>query len=47
MEVILGIFGAKGVLPVDVPKFVDGKYTSEIAFQRGYGLSYESLVPNK
>lgn len=47
MEVILGVFDAKGVLPVDVPKFVDGEYTSEIVFSRGYGLSYERLVSNK
>ena len=43
MEVILGTFGAKGILPVDIPEFVDGEYTSRIVFPRGYGLVYESL----
>ena len=43
MEVILGTFGAKGTLPVDIPEFVDGEYTSKIVFPRGYGLVYESL----
>lgn len=41
MEVILGTFGARGTLPVDIPKLVNGKYTSEIVFERGFGLSYE------
>lgn len=47
MEVILGTFGAKGVLPVDIPKFVKGKYTSEIVYPRGFGITYESLIANK
>lgn len=47
MEVILGVFDAKGTLPVDIPKLVNGKYTSEIVFPRGYGLTYESLVQDK
>lgn len=47
MEVILGTFGAKGTLPIDIPEFVNGKYTSKIVFPRGYGLAYESLVQEK
>ncbi|MBR5596705.1 MAG: glycoside hydrolase family 3 protein [Lachnospiraceae bacterium] len=43
MEVILGIFGAKGTLPVDIPEFINGEYTSKIVFPRGYGIVYESL----
>lgn len=41
MEVILGTFGARGTLPVDIPKLENGEYTSEIVFERGFGLSYE------
>lgn len=41
MEVILGTFGAKGTLPVDIPEFINGEYTSNIVFPRGYGLTYE------
>lgn len=44
MEVILGTFGAEGKLPVDIPKLVDGEYTSDIVFPRGYGISYERLI---
>lgn len=47
MEIILGTFGAKGVLPVDIPKFEKGKYTSEIVYPRGFGITYESLIANK
>ena len=47
MEVILGTFGAKGTLPVDIPEFVNGEYTSKIVFPRGYGISYESLIPKE
>jgi len=44
VEVILGVFPAQGKLPVNIPKFSGGAYTSEIAFPRGYGLSYDSLL---
>ncbi|MBR5486280.1 MAG: beta-hexosaminidase [Oscillospiraceae bacterium] len=40
IEVILGVCPAKGVLPVDIPKFENGAYTDEIVFPRGYGLTY-------
>lgn len=43
VEVMLGTFGAKGTLPVDIPQFINGEYTSKIAFPRGYGICYESL----
>ena len=41
MEVILGTFGAKGTLPVDIPKMENGEYTSEVIFERGFGITYE------
>lgn len=44
VEVMLGNFDAKGTLPVDIPQFVNGEYSSKIVFPRGYGLSYESCL---
>jgi len=44
VEVILGVYGAKGTLPVNIPKFSEGAYTPEILFERGYGLTYDSLT---
>lgn len=43
VEVMLGTFGAKGTLPVDIPQFINGEYTSKTVFPRGYGICYESL----
>lgn len=46
IEVILGVFDANGTLPVDIPKLENGAYTEEILYPRGYGLHYESLLPD-
>ncbi len=47
VEVIFGVFGAEGTLPVDVPQFSDGAYISELAYPQGYGLHYEKrAVPS-
>ena len=45
IEVILGVFPARGTLPVDIPRYTNGSYTDEILFPRGYGLHYDSLLP--
>ena len=49
MEVALGVFGASGKLPVDVFAYdANAKaYTDTIIFERGYGLTYDSLVRKK
>lgn len=44
IEVILGVFEAKGTLPVSIPKLSNGVYTDVIVYKRGYGLTYDSLV---
>ncbi len=46
VEVILGSFGASGKLPVEIPYFnrVTGTFdSSNIIYERGYGLSYDAL----
>ena len=45
IEVIFGVFGAQGKLPVAVPKYENGAFTQEIRYERGWGLTYESLLP--
>lgn len=42
VEVILGKFSPKGKLPLDIPVFdpESSAYTSAVAFERGYGLTY-------
>lgn len=45
IEVILGIFDVEGTLPVDIPKYENGVFSEEILYPRGYGLHYESLIP--
>ncbi len=46
VEVIFGVYGATGKLPINIPVFDMEKkvYTDEIKYERGYGLSYESLL---
>ena len=44
MEVILGVFGASGKLPVSIPEFKNGSFTENILYNRGYGLTYDSLI---
>ena len=51
VEVIFGVSGASGKLPVDIPRFEQaesgtGSYTDEIVFKRGYGITYDSLKPS-
>ncbi len=44
VEAMLGVTGAKGCLPVNIPVFRDGGFCSETAFERGFSLPYESLL---
>lgn len=43
IEVILGVFDARGTLPVNIPKLSNGVYTEDIVYERGYSLTYDSL----
>lgn len=45
IEVIFGVFGAEGTLPVDIPKYENNSFTDQILYPRGYGLFYSSLIP--
>ena len=40
MEAILGVVNPTGKLPVEIPVYENGRFTDEIRFPRGYGLSY-------
>lgn len=44
MEVILGVYGAQGVLPINIPKWDGTQYTNEIVYQRGYGITYDPIT---
>ena len=44
IEVILGVFDARGTLPVNIPRLQNGVYTDVIVYKRGYGQTYDSLV---
>lgn len=46
LEVIFGVYGACGKLPVDIPLLKDGVYTDTLVYERGYGLTYDSLLSN-
>lgn len=46
IEVALGTFGARGKLPIAIPKY-DGStksYSNEIVYPRGYGIIYDSKL---
>lgn len=43
IEVAFGVFGAKGKLPVNIPEYKNGSYTSKIVYPRGYGLTYGAV----
>ena len=45
VEVALGVFGASGKLPINIPKLNRDTYTyaDEILYARGYGLSYPAV----
>lgn len=45
IEVIFGVFDARGTLPVDIPTFEKGSFTGEILYPRGYGIRYDSRIP--
>ena len=47
VEVALGTFPAQGKLPVTIPVFdaATKTYTEEVAFERGYGLTYDAKEP--
>ena len=50
LEVILGVFGASGKLPVAIPRFDEetGLFdSSDIVYPRGYGLTYSALLPEE
>lgn len=44
VEVAFGVFGARGKLPVNIPKFDDATktYTKTIKYKRGYGITYKA-----
>lgn len=47
IEVILGVFGASGKLPLDIPRYDEKIETydyGDIVYQRGYGLTYKALL---
>ena len=45
IEVMFGVFGASGKLPVNIPvvDIESAVYKDEIAYKRGYGLTYDKL----
>ena len=47
VEVILGTYGAQGKLPVNIPVYDvnTNAYLDEIAYERGYGLTYAAKEP--
>lgn len=50
VEVIFGVFGASGKLPVAIPRFDEETElfdTSDIVCPRGYGLTYSALLPEE
>ena len=46
VEVIFGVFGAQGKLPVNVNRFDEesASYTEEIVYPNGYGITYASRM---
>ncbi len=48
MEVILGTYPAVGKLPIDIPLYdaETGSYTEKIVYERGFGLTYNSVGKN-
>lgn len=43
VEVALGVFGASGKLPVNIPEYKSGSYTSKIVYSRGHGITYKAV----
>ena len=48
VEVILGTYSAQGRLPVNIPVYdaASGTYLQELAYPRGYGLTYAAREPD-
>lgn len=44
IEIILGIYGPQGKLPVNIPQYKNGAYITNIVYNRGYGLTYPALT---
>ena len=46
VEVALGTFGAQGKLPVNIPVYdaEANNYSTELVYERGYGLTYDAKV---
>jgi len=46
VEVILGVFEARGKLPVNIPRYdaAANTYADEVLYERGYGLTKEAAV---
>lgn len=40
IEVMFGVFGARGTLPLDIPKYSNGSYGSTLVYARGTGITY-------
>lgn len=49
IEVLFGVFGASGRLPVDIPVFDSSSksYTDRVAYARDFGLTYDKQEPGK
>lgn len=56
VEVALGVFGARGTLPVTIPRYVVttdenekqvGSFSDEVLYEYGYGIFYDSLITDK
>lgn len=49
IEVALGTFGARGKLPIAIPKYDTStkSYSNEIVYPRGYGIIYDSKLVDK
>ncbi|MDO4731479.1 MAG: glycoside hydrolase family 3 protein [Clostridia bacterium] len=43
IEVVFGVFPARGRLPVNIPYFENEEYTNELIFARGHGLTYDRI----
>ncbi len=43
VEVSFGVFDARGKLPVNIPEYKSGSYTSKVVYSRGYGLTYKAV----
>lgn len=43
VEVALGVFGASGKLPVNIPEYKSGSYTSKNVYSRGHGITYKAV----